>query len=386
MSTGKFFLFLITAFYLTLGGFVKAHTVEHFYASYERGSGVVVVNFDVAYAMPEVREVENAPQPMRDWLVSQTTEQHEALRIEAECYLRSYIRFESSGEELDFSVKFPDFKTTPYDFPKLLNAGAYYNIELVPEIISRKEILLGVREGEFPNLLVAHQIDGEYRFETIKPTESLDLEGLITPADVLKTEESETTGVSFSTWRLIILGFQHVIPDGLDHILFIIGMCLMAGSFRRLLWQSLVFTLAHSLSMALVVSQIFPIYTYWISGYIEAIIALSIAFIAVESLVMKTDFKWRCLMISLFGFVHGLGFAGSLGSTLQFLSADHWLIPLVLANIGIEIAQALLVIGCFSLLLSMKRAQFSRLERPLRSLTAVAIAITGVIWFIQRLP
>ncbi len=131
MPKGKFFLFLITACYLTLVGFVKAHTVEQFYASYERGSGVVVVNFDIAYAMPEVRDVEDAPQPVRDWLVTQTAEQHKALRVEAERYLRSYIQFESSGEELDFGVKFPDFKTTPYDFPKLLNAGAYYNIELI---------------------------------------------------------------------------------------------------------------------------------------------------------------------------------------------------------------------------------------------------------------
>ena len=91
-------------------------------------------------------------------------------------------------------------------------------------------------------------------------------------------------------------------------------------------------------------------------------------------------------MISLFGFVHGLGFAGSLGSTLQFLSADHWLLPLVMANIGIEVAQALLVIGCFSLILYLQGSQSSQLERPFRSMTSVAIAITGVVWFLQRLP
>lgn len=378
-------LVLLISFYLCLIAFTKAHVVEQFYASYDRGSGVLVVNFDVAYAMPWVRDVADARQPLREWLVAQTDDEHESLRVEAERYLRSYLQFESSGEELEFNIKFADFKTTPYDFPKLLNAGAYYNVQLVPALSDGEEISVRVKEGEFPNLLVAHIVDGEYRFETIKPTELLELEGLISQAEECAANE-DALEVSFSSWQLMVLGFRHVIPDGLDHILFIIGMCLIANSFKRLLWQSLVFTLAHSLSMALVVSQILPIHTYWISGYIEAIIALSIAFIAVESMVMKTDFNWRCLMISLFGFVHGLGFAGSLGSTLQFLSADHWLLPLLLANLGIEVAQLLLVVGCFSLLLSMKKSQSSRLERGLRSWTALAIACTGLIWFIQRLP
>jgi hypothetical protein len=378
-------LVLLISFYLCLITFTKAHVVEQFYASYEQGSGVVVVNFDVAYAMPEVRDEPNAPQPLRDWLVAQSDDRHKSLLEEAERYLRSYIQFESNNEVLNFSIKFPDFKTTPYDFPKLLNAGAYYNIELIPEITPGKKISVLVKEGGFPNLLIANEVDGEYLFETIKPTELLELASLIAHAEV-DGSKGEALEVSFSTWQLLVLGFRHVIPDGLDHVLFIIGMCLMANSFKRLLWQSLVFTLAHSLSMALVVSQVFPIYSYWVSGYIEAIIALSIAFIAVESLVMKNDFKWRCLAISLFGFVHGLGFAGSLGSTLQFISIDHWVVPLVLANLGIEVAQLLLVVGCFSFLLSMKKSQSSRLERGLRSWTALAIACTGLIWFIQRLP
>lgn len=385
MTRGKFFLFSITVCYLSLVGFVKAHTVEQFYASYDQGSGVVVVNFDLAYAMPEVRDEPNAPQPLRDWLVAQSDDRHKSLRQEAERYLRSYIQFESNNEVLNLSINFPDFKTTPYDFPKLLNAGAYYNIELIPEITPGKKISVRVKEGGFPNLLIANEVDGEYLFETIKPTELLELASLIAHAEV-DGSKGKALEVSFSTWQLLVLGFRHVIPDGLDHVLFIIGMCLMAASVRQLLWQSLVFTLAHSLSMALVVSQVFPIYSYWVSGYIEAVIALSIAFIAVESLVMKNDFKWRCLAISLFGFVHGLGFAGSLGSTLQFISIDHWVVPLVLANMGIEIAQALLVIGCFILLLYLKRSKSAHLEKCFRSLTSVAIACTGVVWFLQRLP
>jgi hypothetical protein len=370
---------------LTVVGFAKAHSVEQFYASYESGSGVLVVNFDVAYAMPEVRDVPEAPQPLRGWLVSQSDEQHRNLRKEAELYLRSYIQFESDAESVEFRISFPDFESTPYDFPKLLNAGAYYNIQLIPVLVSDKAVAVRVKEGEFPNLLVANKVDGEFRFETVKPKEFLELGNFSSERENIWDKDKKPE-VSFSTWQLFVLGFEHVIPDGLDHILFIIGMCLMATSVRQLLWQSLAFTFAHSLSMALVVSQLFPIYTYWIAGYIEAIIALSIAFIAVESFVMKSDFKLRCLMISVFGLVHGLGFAGSLGSTLQFLSADHWFVPLVLANVGIEIAQVILVIGCFSLLIYLKKTQSLRLTKQIRLFVALGIACTGVIWFIQRLP
>lgn len=384
MTRGKFFLAAWIACFLMISGFTRAHTIEHFYSSYEDGSGVLVVNFDVAYAMPEVRDVADAPQPLRAWLVSQSDDKHAELRGEAERYLRSYLAFESGGEKLTYEIKFPDFKSSPYDFPKLINAGAYYRVELIPVIKEGGEISIRILDGEFPNLLVAQKISGEFDFKNVQSAELLGLENFIFREEIGANDEMPE--VSFSTWQLLVLGFEHVIPDGLDHVLFIIGLCLMAASVRQLLWQSLVFTLAHSFSMALVVSQLFPIYTYWIAGYIEAIIALSIVFIAVESLVMKSALKWRCVVIFVFGFVHGLGFAGSLGSTLQFLSADGWLLPLVLANLGIEIAQVLLVIVCFSLLFYLKKSQVPQLEKPLRALSAVAIAITGLIWFIQRLP
>ncbi len=358
---------------------LSAHVVEQFYAEHDLDRGVIIVNFDVAYAMPEVRDLEFAPQPSREWLVAQSDERHAILRKEADIYLREYIQFESDGEVIDFAIKFPDFAASPYEFPKLLNGGAYYNVELIP-FSKVGSLRIRVKEGEFPKLVIAHKVMEELRFQSLEPSEMLELE--IAP---IESRGQANVEVSLSTWQLLVLGFRHVIPDGLDHVLFIIGMCLMASTVKQLLWQSLVFTLSHTLSMGLVVSQIFPVYSYSVSGYIEAIIAISITFIAVESLFMKTDLRWRCLLIALFGFVHGLGFAGSLGSTLQFLSADHWLIPLVLANVGIEIAQALLVIGCFSLLLYLRQARSEKEFNYVRITTALVIASFGVVWFFNRL-
>jgi hypothetical protein len=381
----KFFLSVWMACYLGISGHVSAHTIEQFYASYENDSGVVVVNFDVAYAMPDVREDAEAPQPMRDWLVSLSDHEHANLKSEAELYLRSYLHFQAGGENVDFEIRFPDFMVTPYAFPKLMNAGAYYTVELIPQVAGNKVITLAVKDGEFPKLLVANKVNSEFQFNTLETKGSLELKDFL-PFAGSGENSDELSEVSFSTWQLLILGFKHVIPDGLDHVFFMIGLCFIATSIKQLLWHSLTFTLAHSLSMVLVISKLLPIHTFWISGYIEAVIALSIAFIALESLVMKSALKWRYLVIFLFGFVHGLGFAGSLGSTLQFLSADHWLLPLLLANVGIEIAQAILVVASFSLLYYLKKAEFTQLEKQIRFLSAIAIAYIGLLWFFDRLP
>ncbi len=391
MSKAKFLATSVIALVLTFSSFVKAHIVEQFYTSYEPESGLLLVNFDVAYAMPDIRDVVEAPQPKREWLVQQSDARHSSLRNEAEHYLRSYVQFEFNGDMLDFRVEFPDFDQTPYDFPKLLNSGAYYNVRLIPVLKkslsdSNHKFIVSVKDGVFPNLLIAHEKEGEEIFKTIKPSEQLDLNDFFPQKRLTKHEQHETTEVSFSAWSLLVLGFEHVIPEGLDHILFIIGMCLIAANVRQLLWQSLVFTVAHTLSMGLVVSQVLPVYSYVISNYIEAIIALSIAFIAVESIVTNKYLKWRYLIIGVFGFVHGLGFAGALGSTLQFLRAEDWVAPLIFANIGIEIAQVFLVIACFGTLLYLKKTQSVKFVRVFRSLIAISIACCGLIWFFLRLP
>jgi len=364
------------------GASLRAHTVEQFYASYEEGSGVILLNFDVAYAMPDVREVPQAPQPLRSWLVERSDAEHADLRKEAEQYLRGYLEFLSQNENMPFEVRFPDFKADPYAFPQLLNEGAYYNMELVPiltDAVRESDVELKIQAGKFPKLIVVRKKDGVESLSEISPNVSVRLTGFL-------AHEKQVGETLFSTWDLFVLGFQHVIPDGLDHILFIVGMCLIAASVKQLLWQSLIFTLTHSLSMALVVSQVFPVYSYGISSYVEAIIALSIAFIALESILMKTKFQWRCLAIATLGFVHGLGFAGSLGSSLQFISLDDWLKPLILANVGIEAAQALLVVVCFFILFYIRNQWSVKSAQTCQLICASLISAVALFWFFERLP
>jgi len=383
LTRAKALIYSCLLFLVALSTQTRAHIVEQFYADYHKGSGELILNFDVSYAIPEIRDIAEAPQPTRNWLLEQNDEQHHLLRKEAALYIDQYLLFQIDGIPVNYKILFPDFEEKPYPFIELLNQGAYYTIKLIPNIPENTsgKLSIKVKPEKAPNLLIAFKTNNQATFKTINPqmTEQLDqLTSSIVPAS--------TDTPAFSTFELLILGFRHVIPDGLDHVLFIIGICLLAQSLRQLLWQSLVFTIAHAFSMALVISQVIPVYSSQVSSYIESLIAISIAFIALEGLWLQTGTKRRFILIAIFGLIHGLGFAGSLGSSLQFLSADHWITPLIFANLGIEIAQAALVLTTFTLLIYLKRTLSIHYNKNLRLTIALSIACFGIIWFFQRLP
>ena len=374
--------FLVLTIFLSLSGSVLGHFVEQFYVSVETDKRVLLVNFDVGYAMADTRDEVNAPQPQRSWLIGQTDAKHVELRLEAERYLRDNIRFVSSGETVSYEVHFPDFKSNPYGFPKLLNQGAYYNIELKPSLWDGS-LAIELVNQKFPKIVLASAVSGETEFNTVDPGSVSNIGIKVTASE--QSLSLSRDAVKVSTWQLLILGFQHVIPDGMDHILFILAMCLVAANVKQLLYQSAIFTLAHSVSMALVVSGVLKIYSHSASAYIEPLIALSIALIALEVFWQRNSLSSRYRMIAVFGLIHGLGFAGSLGSALQFVTNGHWLVSLIISNVGIEIAQVILVVITYGVLQSMKRSSKS-LDRWGRVVIAGTITLTGVIWFFQRMP
>ena len=348
---------------------LSAHQVDQIYAE-QNETGIITVQFDVAYAIPETRDDPSAPQPKREWLTQQSPEKHTQLRQEAERYLRKYLHIHSKGKPIDYTLGFPDFEESPHSFISLLNQGAYYRIQLLPEELSITSIEPKLNLAKSPKLLLARKIDGKTTYTTFHPP-SLD-----------KVDEQITPPTNNS--NILLIGFKHVIPNGLDHILFILGICLTASSIRQLLFKSLIFTIAHALSMALIISKTLPIYNYSISNYIEPVIALSIAFIATETF-FRNKHNYGYFLIAIFGLVHGCGFAGSLGSSLQSLNTNEWVAPLIVANIGIELAQALLVICTFSLLFYLKKALSEKNYTIFNLSSAIAISIIGITWFLQRL-
>ena len=104
------------------------------------------------------------------------------------------------------------------------------------------------------------------------------------------------------------LGYTHIMPNGLDHILFVLGLFLLSIRPRAILIQVTAFTVAHSITLALTMYEIVSIP----SRIVEPLIALSIAYVAVENVLTNQLKPWRLALVFGFGLLHGMGFAGVL--------------------------------------------------------------------------
>ena len=125
------------------------------------------------------------------------------------------------------------------------------------------------------------------------------------------------------------LGFKHIIPKGLDHILFVLALFLLSSRLKPLILQVSIFTLAHTITLFLGVLDIIKIP----SIIVEPIIALSICFIAIENLFTENLKKMRPYIIFIFGLLHGLGFAGVLNEI--GISDSLFISSLISFNIGV---------------------------------------------------
>jgi hypothetical protein len=176
--------------------------------------------------------------------------------------------------------------------------------------------------------------------------------------------------------RYIALGFEHILPLGIDHILFVVGLFLLAAKWRPLLWQVSAFTLAHTLSLALSIAGVVSLP----SRLVETLIAASIAYVATENILTDKMRASRPLLVFGFGLLHGLGFADALRAL--GLPDGEWIPALVSFNVGVELGQ-LAVIGLAFLAIGWFR------DRPwyrpwiVRPASAL-IALTGIYWALQR--
>lgn len=175
----------------------------------------------------------------------------------------------------------------------------------------------------------------------------------------------------------LIIGFNHIIPDGWDHIVFIVGLFLLSTAWRPLLVQASVFTLAHSLTLVLALMNVVSVS----AALVEPLIALSIVVLAVENIRHSGLHPQRLLIIFAFGLLHGLGFAGSIGA-IDY-SGSHFLAALISFNIGIELGQLGVVALCM-LTVGFWFGTRSWYHRIIRVPGSVIIGATGSIWFLQR--
>jgi len=186
---------------------------------------------------------------------------------------------------------------------------------------------------------------------------------------------SQSAGSGFLDY--IIIGFEHIIPKGLDHILFVIGLFLLAPRLKPIVWQVSMFTLAHTVTLALGITGIITLP----ASIVEPLIALSITVVCVENLYGKSFSRTRLALVFAFGLLHGLGFAGVLGDI--GLTPDRFASSLFAFNIGVELGQLSVVLLCFALVgwwFGKKPWYRQRISIP----ASVIIALIGLYWFLQR--
>ena len=177
-------------------------------------------------------------------------------------------------------------------------------------------------------------------------------------------------------WQYFGLGLTHIVPNGLDHVLFVLGLFLLSIRFRAVLWQVSAFTIAHSITLGLGI--------YGVIGappaIVEPLIALSIVYVAVENLVQSELRPWRVVVVFAFGLLHGMGFAGVL--TELGLPRGEFVTALAAFNVGVESGQLLVIAAAFASV--GWRQERPSYRRRVVVPASLAIACLAVYWTIER--
>lgn len=156
-------------------------------------------------------------------------------------------------------------------------------------------------------------------------------------SDPIRLEGGDQAGPVATFFNYVPVGFDHIVPRGLDHILFVLGLFFLSTHLGPLLWQVSAFTVAHTITLALAALG----YVTVPAAVVEPLIAASIVFVAVENIVLHGLSRWRPVVVFCFGLLHGLGFASVLG---EFGLPEGTFVPALIGfNIGVELGQLFVI-------------------------------------------
>jgi hypothetical protein len=187
-----------------------------------------------------------------------------------------------------------------------------------------------------------------------------------------RKEDARSTFYSFTRQ-----GFVHVLPLGLDHILFVLGLFFLSRKWKPILYQVSVFTVAHTITLGLATLELISAPSH----VVEPIIAASIAVVALENIFFPNYRHSRLFIVFFFGLIHGLGFAGALSAF--DLDPTSLVIGLLGFNVGVEFGQLAVITIVFFLTFWLKD------ETKYRKIAVVPcsilIALMGIYWTIERI-
>lgn len=244
--------------------------------------------------------------------------------------------------------------------------ASFHLIGTMPRDATRLRWLYGLVGDRYP--LEIRQPDGSSTIEWIEGTNW---------SDVIDLSKSFSRPTRTEIIRQYLwLGYTHILPKGLDHILFVLGLFLLSPRLKTMLAQVTAFTIAHSITLGLSIYGIVSLP----SRIVEPLIALSIAYVAVENLVTRELKPWRLALVFMFGLLHGLGFAGVLREL--GLPRGEFLTALLTFNVGVEGGQLTVILAALIVTTPfMKKGWYhQRVVIP----ASLLIAAVGVYWTLVR--
>jgi len=325
----------------------------------------------------------------------------------------SYVDLRIAGDAVD-----AQFTIHVFDLAHDLNvaeAGSLLSSEVIAAYADRIVALLGPRvtlrlngevsAAEWGSLTPSGEGDSirvHVRYRATRPVEHVSVSAALFPYDPLhqtfvniyengalarqeileagRTECQFATGVdpgAFAVVRRFVASGIHHILIGPDHLLFLVGLLLLGGSWTRLLLVVSAFTVAHSITLSLAALQILNVP----ASVTEPAIALSIVYVGIDNLLVRGGRDARTWIAFGFGLIHGFGFANVLREMALPREALIW--SLASFNVGVEIGQLAVVLMVAAALGAIRRRS-ERASRQIATAGSVAVAAAGAYWFVER--
>ncbi len=279
------------------------------------------------------------------------------------------VRVRFDGDPAPFDVAFPDYGT-----PRAIESE-------IPTVLGLTARLTGrIPQGATDVGFFASRAFGEVHLTVVDSARDVEVRSILEagarsdPLDLTAPVEPPTRAEVAGRYGR--LGFIHIVPEGADHILFVLGLCLLSPRLRPLVWQVTAFTAAHAVTLTLATFDVVTLSP----RVVEPVIALSVAYVAIENVLTDRLTGWRPAVVFGFGLLHGLGFAGVLGEL--GLPEEERLLALLSFNAGIEAGQ-LVVIGAAALAVGWWRTR-AWYRRRVTVPASAAIAVVGIVWAVER--
>ena len=280
---------------------------------------------------------------------------------------------QKSGQKISLAPLFPDGCTNKTAITtQTINSAMLqrWYIYCANNIVGQRISIEDITNSNTDVLLRLKWLDGSVSTSLLKPS---------TPFYLIPEKSTNTDLAITYLW----LGTEHILL-GIDHLLFVFALLLIVSSTRQLIMTITSFTLAHSITLGAATLGFINIP----QQPVEAVIALSILFLAVELMHGKQGRKgaatrWPWLIAFVFGLLHGFGFAGALAE----IGLPQQAIPLTLIffNIGVELGQLVFVAVILSLIWVLHQLKQPRLLERAETIAIYSIGGLSSFWLFERI-